>query len=347
MRAAWCHTSVLLRGLTIHRLQWRDVCARAPRAWLLRRVSLNCAGWLRLWRYGASAWLALWLCGGLQAHSAPVADIAPRQAPPQGVINVVYPPPMSAIDRRQAYGAQLLALALGKSGAAYALRAGNVVMPQDRALKSLEDSKGVDVVWCMTTREREQALLPVRIPIDKGLLGWRVPMVRASDAERFKSVRSLGDLQAFVAGQEHDWPDVAILESNGLRVNRGTSYEGLFRMLAAGRFDYLPRSIEEAWDEQSARPALRLAIEAGFVLHYPAAKYFFVNKHNTALAAAIETGLRRAIQDGSFDRLFQQHNGKHIQQARLHRRSVIEMKNPLLPPLTPLSTREFWFHLSP
>ena len=48
----------------------------------------------------------------------------------------------------------------------------------------------------MTTREREERLQPIRIPIYKGLIGWRVNLLRQTDSQLLSHVRTLDDLKA-------------------------------------------------------------------------------------------------------------------------------------------------------
>ncbi len=67
-------------------------------------------------------------------------------------------------------------------------------MEQQRALTELEHNHGVDVVWSMTSAEREARLLPVRIGIDKGLMGWRIALLPKSQQRRLKDAHSLADL---------------------------------------------------------------------------------------------------------------------------------------------------------
>lgn len=268
---------------------------------------------------------------------------------PAGAANmhIAYPPPESAIDERGAYPIALLELALSKAGIDYSLQPARTSMQQGRALKQLEEGVDIDVFWSMTSKQREKDLLPIRIPIDKGLLGWRIFLINKKSRAQFDTVRSLDQLKHFVAGQGHDWPDTEILLANGLRVNSSFSYDSLFKMLQSGRFDYFPRSIEEVWGEEKSHPDMEMEIEPNLVLQYPAAKYFFVNKNNKQLASVLETGLRAAIRDGSFDQLFNKFNGDLIQRARLQSRTLLKLKNPLLPDETPLQQKELWFRTSP
>ena len=71
--------------------------------------------------------------------------------------------------------------------------------------------------------------------------------------------------------------------------------------------------------------------------------YFFVSRKNAALAADIQTGLERALADGSFEALFQRHFGAILKRAELDSRRVTELNNPLLPPETPLNDRRLWY----
>jgi hypothetical protein len=115
-------------------------------------------------------------------------------------------------------------------------------------------------------------------------------------------VRTLADLSQFTAGAGENWPSTAVLRANGLPVVTSIGYEQLFAMLAARRFDYMPRGVYEAWFEE--RQHSGLVIEQGLFLHYSVPFYFFTSRDNPALAQRIERGLHAALADGSFDRLF-------------------------------------------
>ncbi|KMJ54941.1 hypothetical protein ACG97_01370 [Vogesella sp. EB] len=224
-----------------------------------------------------------------------------------------------------------LQLALDKSGQAYTLKPVLPQMLQGRSIARAMGAGGdIDVLWTMSTREREALLLPVRFPVDKGLLGWRIAIVRQDKAAQFANVQTVQDLRYFTAGQEHDWPDTRILRESGLPVMTASQYDSLFRMLVVKRFDYFPRGVAEAWAEVDARPELGLTVDRFIVLRYPAAEYFFVTPRKPYLAEHIWQGLLRAQADGSFDRLFHAHFDPLLQRARLSQRRVIELDNPMI-----------------
>lgn len=259
--------------------------------------------------------------------------------------NVVYPRHPSIHDPQIDYALSLLRLALDKSGTSYILRQSALVMVQSRTIREIKDATGtVDVLWTMTTPEREAELLPIRIPIDRGLIGWRIALVHTSHVQQFHDVRALADLSKFTAGQMHDWPDTAILKQNGLRVETSGSYEGLFKQLARERIDYFPRSVIEIGNELAAHDDLPIALEPYLIIRYPTAFYFFVGRHRAKLALDIESGLEKALSDGSFEKLFQRHYGKLTNDLNLGKRRVLELENNLLPKETPLARKELWYH---
>jgi hypothetical protein len=268
-----------------------------------------------------------------------VALLARAAAPP----TVVYPRAETDVDDRDRYPVQLLKLALRKAHASYELKPHPVFMLQVRAMREVEQQSGLDIVWTMTSRDREQALLPIRIPIDRGLLGWRLLLVQSAGAGRFASMTSLEQLKGLRAGQGADWPDTAILRDAGLAVDESARYGDLFQKLAAGRIDYFPRSVQEIWGELDNHKTEGFVVEPTLALHYPTAMYFFVNRKRADLAADIRRGLDIALRDGSFEALFLQNFGDTLKRARLDKRRVFEMPNPLLPPETPLADRRLWY----
>lgn len=256
---------------------------------------------------------------------------------------VTYPPGESNRDPRLRYPVQVLELALEKAGGQFVAAPSSVNAQQSRNLMLLAAHQGLDVLWTVTSEAREQELRPIRIPIDRGLFGWRLLLIRAADQARFDAVHSLDQLTALRGGQGHDWPDTPVLQGAGLAIETSPSYEGLFAMLGRGHIDYFPRSVAEIWAELALRTDQPIALEQTLVLHYPSALYFFVNLEDAALAEAIERGLRRAIADGSFYELFKRQYGPAIERAALQQRRVIELPNPLLPEATPLADKPLWF----
>ena len=255
---------------------------------------------------------------------------------------VRFPKPEFAEDHRSDYALQLLQLGLSKSGGDYRVQMADFPMNQERQVLEIEAGRSLDVGPIPASAEREARLLAIRIPINKGVLGWRLGLIRKHDDPRFAGVDTLADLKHVRLAQGQEWPDTQILRANGIPVITAPSYEGLFKMLASERFDFFPRSIAEIWDEQEAN-AGTLEVEPHVAIHYFYDAYFMVNRKNTKLAKDISNGLERAIADGSFDALFQRYYGERLRKAKLETRTVIELTNPLLTPGTPSNRPELWY----
>ncbi len=208
----------------------------------------------------------------------------------------------------------------------------------------LVDRGHVDLLWGATTIERESLLRPIRISLLKGLMGYRILLINPEDQPRFSAIETLDQLKQLRAGQGTDWPDTTIFMTNGIEVITSTNYESLYKMLAARRFDFLPRGANQVLSEVRHNESIQLAVEQDLVLVYPSPVYFFVRSDNERLAERIETGLQAMMEDGSFDQYFYSHPliQEALTELRLHERRPIHLNNPLLPKGTPAEARLDW-----
>lgn len=257
---------------------------------------------------------------------------------------ITYPRPLTENDQRTDYPVKLIALALEQTGVNYKLTPTKDVLGQVKALKQLGENRGVNVVWSMTDQEREEILLPIRIPIYKGLIGWRVFMIRQEKIAEFGQIKDLQGLIAHRPIQGAEWPDTKILQSNGFDVYTSKSYTSLFTMLAQNQGDFFPRSLVEVWGEyDSEEMDDAIVVEPSLGIKYPTAMYLFVNRNNKTLARLLEVGLEKAIANGQFDELFNKQFGPSFSRANMENRFFYEIDNPLLPPETPLERKELWY----
>lgn len=268
----------------------------------------------------------------------------------QALDRLVYPLSVG-LDSRYEYDWAVLRMALDKSRArygAYSLHQATTSMSPARITQELLMPTGhINILVRATAPELEQQFTPVRIPVDRGLLGYRVFLVRQDDLARFAAVRTLDDLRHLRAGLGRDWIDVPVLRVAGLPTEEGSAYEGLFSMLEAGRFDYFSRGADEALREYDERRAShpKLVIEPTLLLHYPLPRYFFLRRdaEGKQLAARIAAGMEIMVRDGSLNTLFQRYKGATIAAANLRRRRVLTIPNPTLSRQTPLSRSELWY----
>lgn len=254
---------------------------------------------------------------------------------------IIFGYPHQIVDPFTLYPIRLLRAALEKSGTPFELKASPVPMVQDRSLREIAAGHQVDVFWSMTSVDREQYLLPVRIPIDKGLFGWRVFLTTEKNLHLTGDVQTVAQLKKLVMLQGHDWPDTKILQSNKLKVITSNHYRSMFNMIATGRAELFPRSILEVWKE-IALEKHNLRVDPKLSIYYPTALYFFVSKSQPELAKRIEDGLNQMIASGEFEQLFLEEYGADLAEAVARKRRVIYLDNPLLPKKTPLARKELW-----
>lgn len=247
---------------------------------------------------------------------------------------------------QQQWQFNLLKEALRRSGQSYQVEQMSTQMNQKRKVEEALAGT-VDVFWSMTSKELEETVLPVRIPLFKGLLGNRLLIIRKTDEARFANVKTLADFKQLKAGQNRYWPDASILEANGLPVVTSYQYTNLYPMLEGGRFDYLALGAQEIGDELASHPDPALKIDTHILLQYRSPAYFFVSPKRPELAAAILAGLENMISDGSFDEMFNRELkiDKLYRDAQFDQRVIIRLDTPDLSPLTPIERQELWLDL--
>ena len=246
---------------------------------------------------------------------------------------------------RYEYGAQLLDLALSKLGEPYDIQAPET-QNMNEGRGELEVVAGrLDVQWMSTSNERESKLIPIRIPIYRGILGMRLLLIEQTRKQEFSGLRAIEDLRNFTAVHGRHWGDLPVYAANGLSVETLVNYEKLFALLKLGRVDYFHRGLNEIWAEQE-RHQDSLAIADKVMLYYPLPVYYFVTKLRPDLARKIKTGLTKAIEDGSFRAHFLAFHQEFIDKGQLDTRHLIVLRNPGLPENTPYIDTSWWLNES-
>lgn len=263
------------------------------------------------------------------------------------VMQVIHPADEERGDPRFNDVKEILRMALEKTVAEYGpykLRASKESTNGLRYFANLARGNDLNVVWGSTTIEKERNYLPIRIPLRKGILGYRILLVHKDRQALLKEVKTLDDLKKFSVGQGVGWDDVKLYEANGIKVVEA-KYSNLFRMLSYQRFDIFPRGINEIFNEFEKESPQNpdLIVDDHLLIYYPWPYYFFVSPFNTKLHKRLELGLQKMIKDGSFDAIFWKYNGKAIEAANFKKRHVIYMTNHLLPKETPLNDASLWY----
>lgn len=280
------------------------------------------------------ALLALALCGGA----------LPARALDTYVLDHVF----SNADYRDRYALAVLTAALEASSAKYGpfeLSISPHHMERDRLMLEMVRGDLVNLTAQITSVDWERRLIPIRIPLDKGFSGYRIFLIDGRRQAQFSALTTLQQLQVLPVGSGRQWSATAVLRNAGFEVVAGPSTTGLHAMLAAHRFAYFPRAIEEALFERDVFAAdfPALAVETDLALYMPLARYFFISPSQQRLAARLEYGMQSIAADGRLDLLFHQAYDGLIEKVGLRKRRIFRLDNPFLPPRTPLSTRAYWY----
>ena len=177
-----------------------------------------------------------------------------------------------------------------------------------------------------------------------GLIGQRVPVIRARDAAAFAAVRGVEDLRRFTACQGAQWPDFDVLAASGLPQVTNVYFDQLYAMLRAGRCDYFARGLAEVAEEYEAYGGSDLLVFDKLVIAYPMPVYFYVAPGMDNLARRLEEGLRHMLANGELRHMLSTHPSTRgaFPLERFNDATIIRLPNPNLPPATPLSDSSLW-----
>ena len=218
-------------------------------------------------------------------------------------------------------------------------------MPRDRGLRELEKGEKIHVMAEASKPAWEQRLLPIRIPIRKGIQGYRLFFILKKNQPLLSKIKTLTELKKIPTGSGAQWATTEILKKEGFTVKTGNNYEGLFSMLVKDRFMTFGRGINEIGEEYNRFKDRfsDLCIERDLLLYIPLPTYFFVSPRKPKLAKRIEAGLQLMIANGTFDKMFNDEFADLINSANLTQRRIFRIDNPNLSLQTPLATKHYWY----
>ena len=193
---------------------------------------------------------------------------------------------------------KLLKAALTASGRPHTVRVSETRLPSMRALLELKGG-GINVMDTGAAPKVAEGARILPFPLDLGLSGYRLMLVRQDRLDRLRAVNRWEDLRPLTFGQGPDWVDSSILRAAGLQVHEA-EFLHLFRMLEAGRFDAFPLGIDEAGLLLSMfrHLAPSVVVFEDWCLHYRFARVFAVRHDAPQLGDALQDGLSRIFADG-------------------------------------------------
>ncbi|MBR9728780.1 hypothetical protein ACFOD0_09910 [Shewanella intestini] len=248
---------------------------------------------------------------------------------------VILNKPSSNNDARYNYTHDLLTLVMEQTAEQYGaadIHNAPIAMTRNRTLAELKSGKLINVMPQVSSKEWDQQLLAVNIPIRKGIQGFRVFIIRSSDSNLLPSISNLQQLKSIPTGAMHSWSAYQIMKYNGFKMVNGANYDGLFHMLIKQRFDTFSRGINEVYQEIDSREQQypQLMIDESTLVYMPLPTVFYVSPNAPKLAERIEKGLMSIMENGIFDDFFYQHFCPILIKSKLSQRQLFELENPML-----------------
>lgn len=205
-------------------------------------------------------------------------------------------------------------------------------MEQARAFSELLKGN-IDIVVAAPTKERENLAKTIYVPMDRGLLGFRLCMVHA-EAKPYSSINTPNQFiqQKLSIGLGSSWPDRAIFEENGFNVITSPVKESLFAMLENKRFDCFSRSVNEINIELTEFSNKLLVADKKIVFIYPNSDFMFINPKNDSIYSRISLGVGLAIENNSYYDIFDKHYGNILLENGIYERKLIFLSNNAMSP---------------
>ena len=186
--------------------------------------------------------------------------------------------------------------------------------PMSQSRQQVSVLKGdADIMWSVTNNDREQRLLPIKLPLLKGYSGYRVLVINPAEQDKFIH-QATEVLKKVTMVQGADWPDLDVLKANGYNVSGedwSLWFHSMYSMVDKGLVDAFPRNIIEAHRDLARHTDKAITLEKHHLLLYPNYEYFFVKPGNVDLADRIRVGLIRLLKSGELETIFNQFDTHH------------------------------------
>jgi len=281
-------------------------------------------------RLGSTSFIILLsLCGVFLAERG----IAAVQLPPMVIIHGDLPPEEAP---KNSYRAELYKLLMDVTRAEfgdYQIQSYTKATAARRQAQLISAGDQLNVHWTSPGTPIANADV-IKIPVDiqRGLLGYRVCLTNTQNTAPWSAVVDLKSLAKVRIGQVDSWPDFDIYKFNHLNLVGTPSFDGLFDMLAANRFDCLALGVDEAgtiYRDKKVKYA-SLQMEESLMIHYDFPVYIYVSAKRPDIARRFRRGFEIIQKNGQFDTLFDRYFVRDLAALKLSARHVICLKSPFI-----------------
>ena len=216
----------------------------------------------------------------------------------------------------------------------YSLLVDNQDYPEPEVEGSIfETACDVIVTVAGNVKFKNKPKVVINQPLAKGLLGYRLLIVRNESLQVFQELKELKDLLTLSVGVPATWADAELFRQNDFNVIEKGTLEDIFVCLRNKEFDFIALGANEveAVFKQYGHALDGLSIEPSMMIYYPFPLVFYVKPSKPALALRLERGLLTLMQNGQYEVLFHQHHGDVVARLQLKERQLFGLHNAILP----------------
>lgn len=178
--------------------------------------------------------------------------------------------------------------------------------------------------------------LMISVPLDRGLLGYRVCLLQEQNEDLLSDVKSAEDLRAFTMGQGEGWMDVAVYEAAGIPIKwvRDWRRGEFFGQMKSGYINLFPLGAEEILSYflshfQSIHP--EIVADQHIVIRYPWFRFVWISAASPnaeRIREALQKGFEIIAKNGKFEEIWNA-SSRGLPKDFFDKRRVIALKNPL------------------
>ncbi len=171
-------------------------------------------------------------------------------------------------------------------------------------------------------------VIKVSVPLLRGFMGYRIPLIRRSDQARFDAVTSVADLRKLALGLCIGW-EGDIYQKDNFFVTETSNMMMLLEMLVARHIDFVPLGATEIENfyQVDNQPVNSLGPENRLLIYLPLPNYFYISPRYPELAKRLSAGLKQMEADGRLETIFDKYYAERLRNLHLSQRTIIEVPN--------------------
>ena len=208
----------------------------------------------------------------------------------------------------------------------------SIEVRQTELLGELISGKNIHIGMFPPTEEFESNLIPIYVPVMRGILGMRICLINPKFQNLFKNIKSISDMRKnkieILGGV--GWPDNDVYRHAKLEVRTTKNFRDLYALLDTKTPRCFSRSIGEVTKELEEIADLNIIAEPTILLQYDLPSMYFVSPKKVEFAKDLEEGLSKLLKSGKFLDIFWRYHNSLFSDYNVMNRTVVYFENPNL-----------------